>query len=183
MAKKRQLGGRNLAHLRHKLSVAKVGGEEDRGEKCQVAKSHRRRRPTQFGMIAVPLLSVLAGLIGQSRRLYLKSTYHEPSLLWTATIAPVGSAKSPSVGAAQLPMTPTRTVSIARSPYRCQSCVNRTGICAIVRFSNGQVPSAEWVGRLATLPLKEIFPISIDVEVSRDTGDGLHGKSEGIGAR
>jgi hypothetical protein len=59
---------------------------------------------TDPAMIAVPLLSVLAGLIGQSRRLYLKSTYHEPAILWTATIAPVGSAKSPSVGAAQLLM-------------------------------------------------------------------------------
>lgn len=55
-------------------------------------------------MVAVPLLAVLAGLIGQSRKLWLKSTYSEVAILWTAVIAPVGAAKSASVKAAQLLM-------------------------------------------------------------------------------
>src|SRR5690606_29009468 len=54
-------------------------------------------------MIAVPALPVLAAAIGNSYRIRLDSTWSEPAVLWTATIAASGSMKSP---AAQLALAP-----------------------------------------------------------------------------
>jgi hypothetical protein len=53
--------------------------------------------------IAVPLLPVLAGLIGQARRLFIKRNWTEPSILWAVTVADVSTGKSPGFFAATAP--------------------------------------------------------------------------------
>jgi hypothetical protein len=53
--------------------------------------------------VAVPMLSVLAGLIGQSRGLQLKRTWCLPSIIWTVTIGDVSSGKTPGWEAATAP--------------------------------------------------------------------------------
>ena len=44
---------------------------------------------------AVPMLSILSGCIGNSRRVQIKDGWVEPAVIWTALIAPSGSGKSP----------------------------------------------------------------------------------------
>ncbi|HUY35469.1 MAG TPA: DUF3987 domain-containing protein [Pirellulales bacterium] len=51
-------------------------------------------------MVALPSLSVAASAIGNTRRAALKASWIEPSILWTAVIAPVGTAKSAAIAAA-----------------------------------------------------------------------------------
>jgi hypothetical protein len=53
--------------------------------------------------VAVPMLPVLAGLIGQARRLYVKRNWTEPSILWAATVADVSTGKTPGWQAATAP--------------------------------------------------------------------------------
>lgn len=45
--------------------------------------------------LAVPMIGVLAGAIGNSRVVRLKRSYAEPIVAWTATVAPSGAMKSP----------------------------------------------------------------------------------------
>lgn len=53
--------------------------------------------------VAVPMLSVLAGLIGQSRGLQLKRTWQIPCIVWAVTIGDVSSGKTPGWDAAVAP--------------------------------------------------------------------------------
>jgi hypothetical protein len=53
----------------------------------------------------VPMLGVLAGSIGSTRRVVVKGTWLEPALLWTANVAPSGSGKSPPLKEAARPVT------------------------------------------------------------------------------
>jgi hypothetical protein len=53
--------------------------------------------------VAVPMLAVLAALIGQARRVYVKRNWTEPSILWTATVADVSTGKTPGWQAATEP--------------------------------------------------------------------------------
>ena len=53
--------------------------------------------------VAVPMLPVLAALIGQSRRLFVKRNWTEPSILWAVTVADVSTGKSPGWQAATAP--------------------------------------------------------------------------------
>jgi hypothetical protein len=53
--------------------------------------------------VAVPMLPVLAALIGQSRSLFIKRNWTEPSILWAATVADVSTGKSPGWQAATAP--------------------------------------------------------------------------------
>ncbi|MGE5607921.1 MAG: DUF3987 domain-containing protein [Bacillota bacterium] len=53
--------------------------------------------------IAVPMLPVVASAIGNSRRITLKPGWSEPSVIWAATVAESGSAKSPALAAATQP--------------------------------------------------------------------------------
>ncbi len=46
--------------------------------------------------LAVPMLSVLAGAIGNSCRLQIKDGYTVPSAIWTATVGESGTMKSPA---------------------------------------------------------------------------------------
>ncbi len=48
-------------------------------------------------MIALPMLSLLAGAIGNTRRLRIKSQWAVPPILWTAIVSESGSGKSPSL--------------------------------------------------------------------------------------
>lgn len=65
-------------------------------------------------MVAVPMLSVLASLIGQARAAEIKPGWTEPSILWTAVICPVGRAKSPSMRAAKQPSSNIETMLSAK---------------------------------------------------------------------
>ncbi len=53
--------------------------------------------------VAVPMLSVLAGLIGKSRGLFLKRSWMLPSIIWTVTVGDVSSGKTPGWEAAIAP--------------------------------------------------------------------------------
>ena len=53
--------------------------------------------------VALPMLAVLAASIGQSRRVYIKRNWTEPAILWTATVAPVSTGKTPGWQAATEP--------------------------------------------------------------------------------
>lgn len=47
-------------------------------------------------MVALPLLAMIAGAIGNTRRLIVKSGWSIPPILWTAVIAESGSGKTPA---------------------------------------------------------------------------------------
>jgi hypothetical protein len=51
--------------------------------------------------IALPMLSMLAGAIGNSRRVVVKRGWSEPAILWTAIIGESGTTKSPAVDLAR----------------------------------------------------------------------------------
>lgn len=53
--------------------------------------------------VAVPMLAVLAGLIGQARRLVIKRGWTEPSILWAVTVSDVSTGKTPGWLAATAP--------------------------------------------------------------------------------
>ena len=46
--------------------------------------------------VALPLLSAVAGVIGNTRRIALKRGWSEPAIIWTATMGESGSVKSPA---------------------------------------------------------------------------------------
>jgi hypothetical protein len=48
-------------------------------------------------MVALPLLTGIAGIIGNSREIELKSGYVQPSVLWMGVIADSGEAKTPAL--------------------------------------------------------------------------------------
>jgi hypothetical protein len=52
----------------------------------------------------LPVLSGAAAMIGNSRSIRLKEDYIEPSIIWTANIAPTGDGKSPVLQAATAPV-------------------------------------------------------------------------------
>jgi len=53
--------------------------------------------------VALPLLTVFAAAIGNSRRVQLKEGWKEPPILWTVIVGDSGSAKSPALGVALAP--------------------------------------------------------------------------------
>lgn len=53
--------------------------------------------------VAVPMLPVLAALIGQSRAIYIKRNFTLPSILWAVTIGDVSRGKTPGWEAATAP--------------------------------------------------------------------------------
>lgn len=55
-------------------------------------------------MIALPSLAVAASCVGNARRIRLKRTWAEPCIIWTATVAPSGSLKSPAFRSALAPL-------------------------------------------------------------------------------
>ena len=54
--------------------------------------------------VAMPVLSVVASLIGMTRELFFNSDYRVPSILWTAVIGESGTGKSPGFKAAMKPL-------------------------------------------------------------------------------
>lgn len=60
--------------------------------------------PCPPAMVAVPMLSVMAGAIGAAACLRLKRTWKEHPILWTAVVAPSGTAKSPAADHALRPV-------------------------------------------------------------------------------
>lgn len=55
-------------------------------------------------MFALPVLSTMAAAIGNSRRAKLKTSWHEPAVIWTAAVARTGDRKSPPFGLAVAPL-------------------------------------------------------------------------------
>lgn len=60
--------------------------------------------PCPRSMVAVPMMSVLAGAVGSAACLRLKRTWKEHPILWTAVVAPSGTAKSPAAHHAWRPL-------------------------------------------------------------------------------
>ncbi|MBO6514561.1 MAG: DUF3987 domain-containing protein [Phycisphaerales bacterium] len=54
--------------------------------------------------IALPVLSMLAGAIGNTHRVKLKYTFEQPSIVWSCIIGKSGSAKSPALEYATRPL-------------------------------------------------------------------------------
>lgn len=54
--------------------------------------------------VILPVLSILASAIGNSRRLHLKDGWSEPAIIWTAVVSESGSKKSPALEAAMVPL-------------------------------------------------------------------------------
>ncbi len=54
--------------------------------------------------IALPMLSALAAAIGNSRRIKLKESWTEPSILWTGIVGDSGTLKSPAIDLALRPL-------------------------------------------------------------------------------
>ena len=54
--------------------------------------------------IALPTLAMFAACTGNSRRIILKASWKEPSILWTAVVAPSGTLKSPALDYALAPI-------------------------------------------------------------------------------
>ena len=54
--------------------------------------------------IALPMLSMLAGAIGNTHALKLKNTHHEPPIVWSCIIGYSGTAKSPALDLATRPL-------------------------------------------------------------------------------
>jgi len=46
--------------------------------------------------VALPLLSAVAAVIGNTRRIMLKRSWSEPAVIWTGTIGESGSIKTPA---------------------------------------------------------------------------------------
>ena len=64
--------------------------------------------------ISLPVLAGLAGAIGNSRRIRLKNTWKEPSVLWMCTIAESGALKSPSQDLAIEPLQKMHDTELAK---------------------------------------------------------------------
>jgi len=60
--------------------------------------------PCPPAMVAVPVVSALAGAVGAAAHLQLKRTWTEIPILWTAIVAPSGSTKSPAADHALKPV-------------------------------------------------------------------------------
>jgi hypothetical protein len=55
-------------------------------------------------LVAVPLLALVGGAIGRRYQILLKNGWHETAQLYTAVVAPPGSAKTPALGFARAPV-------------------------------------------------------------------------------
>src|SRR5262245_33718553 len=54
--------------------------------------------------LAVPMISALAGTIGNARSIQLKRGWIEPSVIWSAIVGPSGTVKSPALDAVLGPL-------------------------------------------------------------------------------
>lgn len=62
--------------------------------------------------IALPLLSMLASAVGNTRRIRVKRDWSEPCLLWTVIVADSGTMKSPSMELALRPLRDAQHVAL-----------------------------------------------------------------------
>ncbi len=60
-----------------------------------MAESGAQAQGVDPAFYAVPMLSILGGCVGNSRRVMIKAGWSEPAVIWTALVAPSGSGKSP----------------------------------------------------------------------------------------
>lgn len=63
--------------------------------------------------VALPMLSVLAGAVGNTRVVKLKRKWTEPCLLWTVIVSPSGTMKSPAWSLAKEPLDAIQSAAFA----------------------------------------------------------------------
>jgi hypothetical protein len=71
---------------------------------AQYVTAHADAIGIDVAFVAVPMLPVLAGLIGQARRIQIKRNWIEPSVLWAVTVAESSGGKTPGYIAATAPV-------------------------------------------------------------------------------
>ncbi len=74
-------------------------------------------------LVAVPLLAVCSGLIGNARVLELKEGWSEPAVLWALIVAPSGDKKSPALDSVLRPL--KRIESDLHEKYRRKMLAHR----------------------------------------------------------
>lgn len=71
---------------------------------CQYVNGVSKCLPCDPAMVITPLLSAVAGVIGNSNRIQLRSDWEEPSVIWATHLADSGSMKSPATDNAVAPV-------------------------------------------------------------------------------
>jgi len=94
-----QVASRNEARLQWDDLPLDALPEEVR----QYATAHAEAMCINPAMIVVPALSVLAGAVGNTRQIEVKSNWKESATLWTAVVNPSGALKSPAQEKALIP--------------------------------------------------------------------------------
>lgn len=67
-----------------------------------------------WSFVAVPALAVLAGAVGNSRRICLKHGWTEPAIVWTAIVGESGTMKSPPLEWATQPFRDREEIALER---------------------------------------------------------------------
>lgn len=80
----------------------------------------------EASFVALPMLSMLAGAIGNTRRVALKKGWSEPPILWTAIVGESGTHKSPALDCAR------------RFPRRRQTEARKLCAAAQARFNEDE---------------------------------------------
>jgi len=70
----------------------------------EIAESGAGAQGVDVAFWAVPMLAILAGCIGGSRRIRIKADWSEPAILWAVLVAPSGMGKSPGMKALLRPV-------------------------------------------------------------------------------
>lgn len=95
--------------------------------------------------IALPLLAVLASVIGNARRIRLKRGWIEPAILWTTIVGESGSLKSPGLDAAVQPIrdlqkTAMRHFAEKKKQYEIEKARYDKGYMAWKKRKNDEEP-------------------------------------------
>jgi hypothetical protein len=72
--------------------------------------------------VAVPAFAVLAGCVGNRRRLVLKSSWRVPCVLWCAVVGQPGSMKSPALGQVAGPLQAHEATVVRAYRDECERC-------------------------------------------------------------
>ncbi len=69
--------------------------------------------------VALPLLSAIASVIGNTRRIGLKSGWSEPSVIWTAIVGESGTMKTPAFRGSMKPLRDLQRDEMRTYEHRC----------------------------------------------------------------
>ncbi len=117
--------------------------------------------------VALPLLAAVAAAIGNTRRIRLKASWTEPSVIWSATVGESGSLKSPPFDAALGPL--RRWQSRAFTNHREEMKRHET---ALARHEEA-VRAWRKGGSKGTAPEKPSMPRPLRIRVSDPTVEAL----------